>query len=109
MHFVVDAQLPPALARLIAAQGHEAEHVYDFSKQDASDTEIWNYALSISAIIISKDEDFVIRSNMAGNGPPIVWIRSGNLSKQALIGWFQPLLPVIIEKIQSGEQLIELV
>jgi len=26
MRFLVDAQLPPALARWLAAQGHEAEH-----------------------------------------------------------------------------------
>lgn len=29
MRFLVDAQLPPALARWLAAQGHEAEHVGD--------------------------------------------------------------------------------
>ena len=29
MRFVIDAQLPPALARWLAAQGHEAEHVGD--------------------------------------------------------------------------------
>jgi uncharacterized protein (DUF433 family) len=27
MRFIVDAQLPPALARLLASNGHEAEHV----------------------------------------------------------------------------------
>ena len=29
MHFVVDAQLPPGLARVLAAKGHTAEHVFD--------------------------------------------------------------------------------
>jgi len=29
VRFLVDAQLPPALARLIDGQGHEAEHVTD--------------------------------------------------------------------------------
>jgi len=29
MRFLVDAQLPPALARTLEAGGHEAEHVAD--------------------------------------------------------------------------------
>jgi predicted nuclease of predicted toxin-antitoxin system len=29
MRFIVDAQLPPALARWLVRQGHEAEHVAD--------------------------------------------------------------------------------
>jgi predicted nuclease of predicted toxin-antitoxin system len=33
MRFLVDAQLPPALARWLAAQGHEAAHVGDLGLQ----------------------------------------------------------------------------
>jgi predicted nuclease of predicted toxin-antitoxin system len=29
MRFVVDAQLPPALARYLSSLGHDAEHVFD--------------------------------------------------------------------------------
>lgn len=93
---------------MIATLGHEAEHVYDFAKQNATDAEIWDYALSIQAAIITKDEDFVIRSNMAKHGPGVVWVRTGNLGRQAQIEWFRPLLSEIAEKIQSGERLIEL-
>lgn len=35
MRFLVDAQLPPALARWIAAQGHEARHVADLGMAGA--------------------------------------------------------------------------
>ncbi|HEV3210129.1 MAG TPA: DUF5615 family PIN-like protein [Chthoniobacterales bacterium] len=47
MKFVVDAQLPPALARLLREAGCEA-----------NDAEIWRYALQQQAAIITKDEDF---------------------------------------------------
>jgi len=40
MRFLVDAQLPPALARWLAAKGQEAEHVGDKEMQGASDTAI---------------------------------------------------------------------
>lgn len=108
MRFVVDAQLPPALARMLAEQGHEAEHVYDFTKANASDGEIWQYALATTAVIVTKDEDFVIQASIASLAPPIVWIRTGNLGKQALLGWFQPLISQIVASIESGEKLIEL-
>ena len=62
MRFLVDAQLPPALARWLAAQGHEAEHVVDCELAQASDPAIWDYAISVGAIIVTKDEDFAQRS-----------------------------------------------
>ena len=47
MTFLVDAQLPPALADWLIKQEHSAEHVYDVDLRDADDIVIWNYALSI--------------------------------------------------------------
>ena len=37
MHFVVDAQLPPGLVRVLAAWGHTAEHVFDRFPSGVSD------------------------------------------------------------------------
>ena len=45
MRFLVDAQLPPALARLLITLGHTAEHVADIGLRDADDSPIWAYAL----------------------------------------------------------------
>lgn len=33
MRFIVDAQLPPALARMLAEHGHEVQHVVDLNFQ----------------------------------------------------------------------------
>ncbi len=41
MNFLVDAQLPPALARWIAGQGHRAVHVFDLGFHRAADPVIW--------------------------------------------------------------------
>jgi predicted nuclease of predicted toxin-antitoxin system len=49
MRFIVDAQLPPALARWLAAKGHEAEHVADQQMEAASDTAIWDFVLQAAA------------------------------------------------------------
>lgn len=37
IRFLVDAQLPPALARLLTDAGYQAEHVYDIGMGEASD------------------------------------------------------------------------
>jgi predicted nuclease of predicted toxin-antitoxin system len=38
MRFLIDAQLPPALARLLTARGHTAEHVADIDLRHAEDS-----------------------------------------------------------------------
>ncbi|WP_343162106.1 DUF5615 family PIN-like protein [Phragmitibacter flavus] len=75
--------------------------------RDADDASVWAYALEHGAAIITKDEDFSLRLRQSGTGPAIVWLRIGNTSRRALLNWFEPLLPQIIQLIQQGDQLIE--
>src|SRR5690606_6116403 len=107
MRFVVDAQLPPARTRLLAACGHHAEHVADIGLRDADDSPIWRYALQHQAIIVTRDEDLPHRLSQSVSAPVIVWLRIGNTSRKALLQWFEPLLPRIVQLIQQGERLIE--
>ena len=107
MHFIVDAQLPPALARLLHAHGHHAEHVADIGLRDADDSQIWRYALLHHAIIVTKDEDFPHRLSQNLTAPVIVWLRIGNTSRKAMLQWFEPLLPKVVKLIQQGDRLIE--
>ena len=51
MRFLVDAQLPPALARGLEALGHQAEHVADCGLAVAPDAAIWKYAAASGGII----------------------------------------------------------
>lgn len=106
--FLVDAQLPPALARRLTALGYLSEHVDDVGLTNASDRQIWDYALAHSSIIVTKDEDFPLRKNLERSGPVVVWLRIGNTRKQALLAWFEALLPEMIESLGKGEQVIEL-
>lgn len=107
MRFLVDAQLPPALARMLAAKGFEAEHVYDVRLGEAEDAIIWDHAANTEAVIVTKDEDFVSLITLRPHGPAVVWIRIGNTSRQALLEWFEPMLPAIVAALRSGEKLVE--
>jgi predicted nuclease of predicted toxin-antitoxin system len=108
MRFLIDAQLPPALARWIADHGQQADHVADLQLADSSDREIWNQARQTGAVIVSKDSDFVTLATLEDEGPAVVWLRLGNTRRKALLEWFGPLLPKILSMLEQGEKLIEI-
>lgn len=108
MRFLVDAQLPPALARLLRDHGHEAEHITDIGPADAPDAELWRYALTHDAVIVTKDEDFANMAAAMSDAPVVLWIRVGNTRRAALLGWFEPLIDRVVAMVEAGDRLIEL-
>lgn len=108
MRFLVDAQLPPALARWLTAQGYEAEHVADLNMKAAPDGSIWQFAMEKEAVIVTKDEDFAsLRIRGSGQVPAVVWLRVGNTRRQELLRWFELMFPRIVMGLNDGEKLIE--
>ena len=109
MRLLVDAQLPPALARFLESHGHQEKHVLDIGLRDAEDTPIWEYALRHEFAIVTKDEDFAHRFSQGGKpAPVVVWLRIGNTSRNALLEWIGSLLPQIETCIERGDRLIEI-
>jgi predicted nuclease of predicted toxin-antitoxin system len=108
VRFLIDAQLPPALARLLTAHGHQAEHVSDIGRGDAPDRELWHYAVEHDAVLVTKDEDFTDMVLLGDPAPVVVWVRVGNTRKQALLEWFGPLIDRIVAMASTGDRLIEL-
>ena len=108
MRFLVDAQLPPALARRIEGLGHAAEHVDDCGLATSADREIRAYAARVGAVIITKDEDFVVRK-LLESGPPVVWVRIGNTRRADLLRRIEADFAAILNALERGETLIEIV
>lgn len=107
MKFLIDAQLPPALARWLREAGHEAEHVEDVGLREAEDGAIWTYALETGAVIMTKDEDFAARSTQADKAPVIVWLRVGNTTNPVLRAWIEARLLGIVQLLDAEKRLIE--
>ena len=107
MRFLVDAQLPPALARRIEALGHSAEHVVDCGLATAADDVIRTYAANIGAVIVTKDEDFAIR-RVLQEGPAVVWLRIGNTRRAELLRRIDGDLAAIVAALERGETLVEI-
>ncbi len=107
MKFLVDAQLPPALARWLVAQGSEAQHVEELGLRDAEDREIWTEAMKLNAIIVTKDEDFAVRAGREPFSPVIVWLRIGNATNRVLLQWLEPRWGQVVTLLTAGHRLIE--
>jgi predicted nuclease of predicted toxin-antitoxin system len=108
MKFIVDAQLPPALAAWLRAKGHEASALRDIGLRDASDEEIWRHVGDDGVVIVTKDEDFakIAASDMAG--PRILWVRTGNLVNRLLLVSFERTWPEIQAHLAAGARIVEL-
>jgi predicted nuclease of predicted toxin-antitoxin system len=105
--FLIDANLPPALAAALVQAGHPARHVEEEGLRYADDEQIWNHALECDAVVVTKDEDFPDRCLRSASKPIVVWLRIGNCRNAELLEWFMPLLPEILVRIQFGDRLIE--
>lgn len=106
MRFLIDAQLPPALARRVEALGHVAEHVADCGLATAADSVIRDHATKTGAVIVTKDEDFAVH-RVLHDGPAVVWIRTGNTRRAALLRRIEGELTVIVSSLDRGETLVE--
>jgi predicted nuclease of predicted toxin-antitoxin system len=109
--FLVDAQLPPALASWLREAGHEAAHVETIGLRDADDRSIWDHAARAGVTIVTKDEDFAARAAHAvdADRPVIVWLRVGNTTNAALQAWLERRLPDILEILKQGHRLVEVI
>jgi predicted nuclease of predicted toxin-antitoxin system len=78
--FLVDNQLPNALAVWLETKGCGAEHVLNLKLGQAKDEEIWRRAAELGCVIISKDEDFTQITLLRPEPVAVVWLRIGNLA-----------------------------
>ncbi len=108
MKFLVDAQLPPGLARELQDKGHTADHVCDVGLLQASDQAILHFAIENGYAIITKDEDFAPWHRKDEPKLIVIWVRIGNSSRRVLLERFIPLVPNILALIETGETLIEI-
>lgn len=58
---------------------------------------------------MTKDEDFAALATLGDRPAAVVWVRFGNATNAMLRNWLAPLLPEIVQRLASGETLIEVV
>jgi len=106
--FLVDNQLPPALARFIAEDLRvEALHVTDVGLRNGTDSDVWTYASEMDLVLISKDEDFVTLYSKIPSAR-LLWVRLGNCRRDFLLRVFKEQWHRILERFENGERFVEL-
>lgn len=100
MKFLVDNQLPAALARFLSTLGAECQHVLD--------VEIWEYAGQNDCVVISKDEDFLYIANAPRATVRFIWIRFGNCRTKVLLAAIENLWAKVEAGLKAGDRVIEL-
>jgi predicted nuclease of predicted toxin-antitoxin system len=108
VRFLVDNQLPVALARFLSSAGSDSQHVLDAGLSQASDSEIWLYAAEHHLVLISKDEDFFHRAARPGVAVQLVWIRMGNCRKADLLAFIERTWPRVCACLEAGERIVEI-
>lgn len=104
MRFLVDAQLPPALARWIASRGHEAEHVTQVLSPSQPDPDIVTYGMANGAVIVTKDSDFLTLAPP----PPLLLVTTGNIPNRALMALFEARFAAAVDMLAGGQSVVEL-
>ena len=84
--FLVDQQLPKALATFLAERGHDARHIKEYDgRTTMPDPDIGRLADSEDRFVVTKDDDFRI-SHLLGKPPArLLQVTCGNISTRDLL------------------------
>lgn len=108
MKFLVDAQLPVRLARVLQSIGYDTIHTKDLPLQNATqDTEIITLSVQESRIFITKDRDFFDSFIIRQEPYKLLLVTTGNITNNELVELFVKNLPQLAQLFQQ-HSLIEI-
>lgn len=103
MKFLIDAQLPPSLARLLKDKGHDAIHTLSLPEKNfTTDQTINKISIKEERILISKDSDFYHSFLLKREPYKVLLVRMGNLKKDNVNNLIIDNLETILKYFQTG-------
>jgi len=104
----LDAQLPPQLASWPRERlATTAFALRDVGLRDATDAMIFQAARAQTAIVITKDRDFITLVERYGPPPQVVWLMCGNTSNSYLQTLLLETWPQIRALLAANEPIVE--
>ena len=101
--------MSPAIAAWVSSNfAVSAVAIRDLGLRDAEDKEIFQAARREDAIVMTKDNDFVLLLDGLGAPPQVIWVTCGNTSNARLKEILTNTLPKALELLKSGEKLVEI-
>ncbi|MFN8487087.1 MAG: DUF5615 family PIN-like protein [Caldilineaceae bacterium] len=99
MKWLIDAQPPKRLARLLQERGHDALHTLDLPEQNRTTDVVLNQlALEEERIVVTKDSDFVDSFLLTRRPPQLLLVSTGNISNREL----EQLFLANLEQLSAG-------
>jgi predicted nuclease of predicted toxin-antitoxin system len=77
---LLDEQLSESLLHQLRDLWPDGAHVRQLGLGGAADDVVWQRAIELGCVLVTKDEDFHRLSVLKGAPPKVVWIRLGNCS-----------------------------
>lgn len=103
MKFLVDAQLPRRLKKWLVDRGHDAIHTLDLpDKNRTSDDFISSLSMREKRVVISKDSDFFDRFFRKLEPHKLIYLTTGNITTDELIGIFERNFDRLLAEIEVG-------
>ena len=104
VRFLIDNALPPKLAALLRAAGHDAIHLRECGIQAAKDESVLARAVDEDRIIVSADTDFgTLSAGLEAHRPSFILFRDPDLlTADDYAGVPIPSLPALEPELTSG-------
>ena len=100
MKFIVDAQLPRSLARLLVSLGYDAIHTLDLPLRNATgDSYINIISIEQERIVISKDSDFYDSFRAKQEPHKLLYLTMGNMRNTQLLSLFEENISIIVNEL----------
>ena len=97
MRVLFDEQLSESLVQRLQDLSPDAVHVRVLGIGGAGDEVIWQRAIELGCVLVTKDEDFHRLSVLKGFPPKVVWIRLGNCTTRDIATLLRERWPKIEE------------
>lgn len=108
MKFIVDAQLPRSLCKLINQLGGDCIHTLDLpDKNRTNDNQILDLSEAQERIVITKDGDFLQSFILKKLPPKLLLVSTGNINNDALLLLFSENFSAMVDLLKQND-LIEL-
>jgi predicted nuclease of predicted toxin-antitoxin system len=103
MRFLLDMNLPPAMAEWLRSEGHDAVHIREIGLADLPDHGIFAHAAEEVRIVVTFDLDFGEIAGLAGaTGATVVLLRL-RMARQDYLGQrLQAAIAEAAEALQDG-------
>jgi predicted nuclease of predicted toxin-antitoxin system len=102
--FLVDAQLPARVARVLNDAGHDALHTTELPAGNrTTDTRITELADEQGRIVVTKDRDFRDGHLLTRQPRRLLAVTTGNITNAALVALLEANLPAIAEAFTEAD------